>query len=716
MKNPMTEKHLWSALALSLLISITAQAQVQPSIPGSWTLDFEDNFNGSTLDGTKWRIGTHHSGIAGVGGNSSQNISVSGGALRLKSEQRPVTFGGGSYSYATGEVSTFTNYRKQYGYYEARVKYPAVTGLWPAFWLMPDRGNYGDQLGTRRSYLKFDLTGSGISSVTSATLQLKLSSVEAGGTNNLMAFKVGDSWSESTINWNNKPVMDPLMIAQKYNNVVVAGDTISIDVTPYVSSEISGDKVVSLVLADIYMRVKLLGFHSSEATTAANRPQLIINGTSYTATEDATVRGGTAASTNYGSAVTIDVKDNWGNTADTFYGGMEVDILESLGIWGQDETSHAVHWDGYDASHKARGWHNIQYPATGDGFHTYGVYWQPGLLEFYVDGVKTGTMEDSRVMSTSAYMILSLQLGGWDGNNAGAQVHNQTMEVDWVRVWTGTRSASSTVVVDNATTAETATVGAWTTSSATGGYNGANYAHDGNTGKGTKSFHFYPSLTAQDDYAIYGRWTSDTNRATNAPIHIYSADWFTNSYTVNQQVGGGQWRLITGLPLSPATAQLTVGNENSNGYVIADAFRLVPAGAKTGAIIVDNAETSKVLATGTWTASSNTSGYYGADYLHDGNTGKGTRSFKFMPQIPTTKDYFVYGRWTSDPGRASNVPIDIVTTAGTQTVTANQRMGGGQWNLLGVYPLAAGTGSITLRNTGTNGHVIADSIMVVPVP
>ncbi|HVJ44895.1 MAG TPA: DNRLRE domain-containing protein, partial [Luteolibacter sp.] len=329
MKNPLVENQsiVMMAAAFGLAFTGIAQAQAQPSLPGSWTLDFEENFDGSTLDGTKWRMGGHHSGIAGSGGNAPENITVSGGALRLKAEQRAVTFGGANYSYATGEVSTFANYRQRYGYYEARVKYPAVTGLWPAFWLMPDRGTYGDASVNRRSYLKFDLTGSGISSVSSATLVLKVSAMETGPTNNLMVFKTGDGWSEGTINWNNKPVMDPVMVAQKYNNAVVVGDTISIDVTPYVAQQIAGDKIVSMVLADIYMRAKLLGFHSSEATNVADRAKLVINGTDYVATEDATVRGGTYAATNYGNAVSLDVKDNWGNTADTFNGGMELDVL-----------------------------------------------------------------------------------------------------------------------------------------------------------------------------------------------------------------------------------------------------------------------------------------------------------------------------------------------------------------------------------------------------
>ncbi|OJV03640.1 MAG: hypothetical protein BGO12_03790 [Verrucomicrobia bacterium 61-8] len=75
-----------------------------------------------------------------------------------------------------------------------------------------------------------------------------------------------------------------------------------------------------------------------------------------------------------------------------------------------------------------------------DGYHTYGVYWESGLMEFYVDGVKTYTFANSRACSVPCYILLSLQLGGWDPANApGSQVDNQLTQVDWVRVWSGTK-------------------------------------------------------------------------------------------------------------------------------------------------------------------------------------------------------------------------------------------------------------------------------------
>lgn len=710
-----TTAALIGVCALIALPGILRAADPEPLLPGVWTLEFQDEFAGASVDGAKWRLGSHHAGIAGAAGTSPQNITVADGKLKLKAEQRAVTYGGTNYNYATGEISTFFNHRQQHGYIEARIKYPAVTGLWPAFWLMPDRANYGWPDAYRRAYLKFDLTGVNPGAITSATLRLKVSSLQTGGTNNLVVMKLADdTWSESAITWNNKPVPDPVWLAQKWNNLVSPGDVITIDLTDHVAQEMAGDKKISLVLADTFMRAKLLAFHSSEATNAADRPQLVINGVAHTATEDATVRWGTLADTNYGSAADLGVKDDWGDTATTFNGGMEVDIMESLGIWGPDVTQHALHWDGYGASHKSAEWHDIDYPATPDGFHTYGVYWEPGLLAFYIDGVKTVEYANPRVMSVPAYFLLSLQMGGWGGNNPGPQVHNQVMEVDWVRSWSGTRASAVTVTVDNTDAADVETTGAWSTSSVNSGYLGANYAHDGNTAKGSKSFTYFPPLQADGEYLVYARWSAYTNRATNVPIDIVPANGPVSTVLVNQQVNGGQWNLLGVHDLAVVTARATIRTTGTNGHVIADALRFKPV-PTTGAITVDNADTAAIAKTGAWTASSHTPGHLGADYEHDGDTGKGAKSFSFLPAVAAAGDHLVYARWPADPNRATNVPIDIVKADGSvSTVTANQQLDGNTWVFLGVFPLSPANAEVRLRTTGTNGYVVADGVRVIP--
>jgi beta-glucanase (GH16 family) len=558
-------------------VKIYPLSELSPPMPGNWQLQFEDNFDGTTLDGAKWRLGQHWPGMAGTAGMAPENITVSNGKLQIKSEQRSVTYSGTTKSYASGEVSSFVNFRQQHGYFEARVKYPAVTGLWPAFWLMPDRGDYGWKDGYFRSYVKFDLTAVSPGTINTAELKVKVSALEAGTDNNVVFMKVdNDSWTESTLTWNNAPVPNPVWIAQRWNQAVV-GQDMTINVKDFIVQQMAGDKKISFALADTFMKTRNIKFHSSEAVNQADRPRLVINGVTYYATEDGYVRWGTLANNNYGSTVDLVVEDSWGDTATTFNGGMEIDIMESLGIWGANETSHAAHWDGYGTQHQSTGWHNILSAPTGDGFHTYGLYWQPGLLEFYVDGIRTASWNNTRVMSVPAYMILSLQLGGWDNNNAGPQVHNQIMEVDWVRVWSGTRTALDAVIVDNTDTANVTVTGTWTNSTSTTGYFGSNYVNDGNIDKGTKIFSFKPPITVSGNYLVYARWTSGTNRATNVPIDIVKSDGSVSTVSVNQQAGGAQWNLLGTYSLSPTNREVRFRTTSTNGYVIADSVCVIPA-------------------------------------------------------------------------------------------------------------------------------------------
>lgn len=129
-------------------------------------------------------------------------------------------------------------------------------------------------------------------------------------------------------------------------------------------------------------------------------------------------------------------------------------------------------------------------------------------------------------------------------------------------------------------------------------------------------------------------------------------------------------------------------------------------------VITDNTDTTgAVTITGTWTSSTATTGFYGTDYLHDGNTGQGTKSVAYTPNLPRAGTYQVYARWTASTNRATNVPIDIISSTGKATVTVNQQNNGGTWVLLGTYDFLHGpVGSVTIRTTGANGYVIADAV------
>ena len=128
-------------------------------------------------------------------------------------------------------------------------------------------------------------------------------------------------------------------------------------------------------------------------------------------------------------------------------------------------------------------------------------------------------------------------------------------------------------------------------------------------------------------------------------------------------------------------------------------------------IVMDNTDASGITITGSWTASTGTAGYYGTNYLHDGNAGKGTKVVRYTPTIATAGDYYVYARWGADPNRSTAVPITVNYSGGSATVNVNQQLNSNTWMLIGKYTLATGTGGyLEVSNTGTVGYVVADAV------
>ncbi|WP_415663356.1 DNRLRE domain-containing protein, partial [Rariglobus hedericola] len=433
---------------LCLLLASVLHAQPTPPIPGTWTLTFQDEFDGTALDGSKWKLGQGDAGIEGPGGNNPANTTVGGGKLTLRASTDPVVFAGTNFAYSTGEISSYMRFKQTGGYLEARMRWDQATGLWPAFWVMPERDGYGTKEWFSRAFLKFNLAGSGVSSITSAKLRIKTIVVgnSSSNPNNLQTLAVtDDSWTETGINWNNQPALNPLHLDHKWGFNSAAGDIVEIDVTAWAQAQLAGDGVMSVALSDEFRRARAMRFHSRNAVNAADRPVLVINGSVNVApAADAAVKWGSYSSTNYGSNAELEVRTDYAqspNNSTTADGGMELDIMEALGVWGKNVASHAIHWDGYGASQQSRGWGPVPALNTDTTYRTYGCYWVPGeLIEFYVDGVKTGSYTDSRVMTVPGYLILSLQLGGWDANNVTSAIHNKTVDVDYVRVWSGTKS------------------------------------------------------------------------------------------------------------------------------------------------------------------------------------------------------------------------------------------------------------------------------------
>jgi hypothetical protein len=137
---------------------------------------------------------------------------------------------------------------------------------------------------------------------------------------------------------------------------------------------------------------------------------------------------------------------------------------------------------------------------------------------------------------------------------------------------------------------------------------------------------------------------------------------------------------------------------------------------RPGDIILDNTDTlSGVTITGQWIASTFLQGYWGVNYLHDGNTGQGTKSVKYAPNIHSEGNYEVFLRWTAAQDRASNLPVRITHSGGIKDTVISQRTRGAEWVALGIYRFNAGnSGSILISNNNTNGFVIADAVRLSP--
>lgn len=129
--------------------------------PGDWKLTMADEFNGDKLDPAIWTTGYTFPDVINneMQAFVPENVTVANGVCTIKVEIKDgvntdrTGRHGGAKHFTSGAFTSFDKFTQTYGYFEARIRMPKArgAGIWPAFWMLPDRGReYGKKF--RGSY------------------------------------------------------------------------------------------------------------------------------------------------------------------------------------------------------------------------------------------------------------------------------------------------------------------------------------------------------------------------------------------------------------------------------------------------------------------------------------------------------------------------------------------------------------------------------------
>ena len=129
-------------------------------------------------------------------------------------------------------------------------------------------------------------------------------------------------------------------------------------------------------------------------------------------------------------------------------------------------------------------------------------------------------------------------------------------------------------------------------------------------------------------------------------------------------------------------------------------------------VIVDNTDPTKVVISGTWSASSYNPERYGTDYLHNAKAASEDLWVRFTPTLPTNALYKVSLFWNGDDTRGTHIPVEIVHAGGVTTNYVDMTLPSATWNTIGAWQFAAGSsGSVRIMTLGQEDkYVIADAV------
>lgn len=121
---------------LSMYSTIQADILHIKAPPVGYKLVWSDEFDGNTLDESKWSH--RYPGKFRIGYNTIDSITVSGGTLKNKIHIKDDKV-------CAGMIGTQGKFEPKYGYFEIRAKLPKIKGPQSAFWLQSP--TYGKTIG-----------------------------------------------------------------------------------------------------------------------------------------------------------------------------------------------------------------------------------------------------------------------------------------------------------------------------------------------------------------------------------------------------------------------------------------------------------------------------------------------------------------------------------------------------------------------------------------
>ena len=119
----------------------------------------------------------------------------------------------------------------------------------------------------------------------------------------------------------------------------------------------------------------------------------------------------------------------------------EIDIMEEQGSNPYKDFG-TIHYGSSVANAKSSGGTYTGINDLSAGFHTYAVEWKPDTINWYLDNhnyytvTRTSIAPEAWPFDQNFFFILNVAVGGWFGGDPdGTTVFPQTMEVDYVRVY-----------------------------------------------------------------------------------------------------------------------------------------------------------------------------------------------------------------------------------------------------------------------------------------